>query len=162
MCIDDLEDPEFSDILGGTFEDEHLCEVVDQALVGTEEADAEAIDHDLLGIDAAYDDKGVSGHLMDDEDVVCAEQDLFDDLPLPGKAVKERERKAKWVALPRRARMSIRRLHRNSNIYQSRRWYKFYAPQNVVRGKSMQPRRTAVPSVTHAQSLDAKAVSIQP
>eukprot|EP00973_Karenia_brevis_P064925 9016630-Karenia_brevis.AAC.1 len=38
---------------------------------------------------------------------------MLDQLPLPGNPVSEQERKARWMALPRRAKVEIRRLHRN-------------------------------------------------
>ena len=41
------------------------------------------------------------------------EQYLLERIPLPGDPTGERDRKAKWLALPRRARIAIRRLHRN-------------------------------------------------
>ena len=53
-CIDDLKDAELADILEGIAEDEHLSKVVDQALVGLDEADAEVIDRDVLGTDGLY------------------------------------------------------------------------------------------------------------
>ena len=40
-----------------------------------------------------------------------AEQQLLDEMPLPGFPVQEVERRAKWAAIPRRARAAIRRLH---------------------------------------------------
>ena len=39
------------------------------------------------------------------------EQQLLDEMPLPGFPVQEAERRAKWAAIPRRARAAIRRLH---------------------------------------------------
>ena len=44
------------------------------------------------------------------------EAELLEELPLPGNPVAERERKAKWLELPRRARIAIRRLHRNMRL----------------------------------------------
>ena len=38
---------------------------------------------------------------------------MLDELPLPGYPKTEQERRSKWLALPRRARVAIRRLHRN-------------------------------------------------
>jgi hypothetical protein len=48
--------------------------------------------------------------VLDDFD---KEQEMLEALPLPGNPQSEQERKAKWLALPRRARIAIRRLHRN-------------------------------------------------
>ena len=39
--------------------------------------------------------------------------ELLEEMPIPGNPKQEQERKAKWLALPRRARIAIRRLHRN-------------------------------------------------
>ena len=47
------------------------------------------------------------------EEEIDREAELLEELPLPGNPKQERERKAKWLALPRRARIAIRRLHRN-------------------------------------------------
>ena len=46
-------------------------------------------------------------------DLVDKENDLLDQLPLPGNPTGEQQRKAKWLALPRRARLAVRRLHRH-------------------------------------------------
>ena len=57
---------------------------------------------------------------IDDEDIgmdqiedAGAEQDMLDNLPLPAATKDEAARKKAWMALPRRARVAIRRLHRN-------------------------------------------------
>ena len=42
-----------------------------------------------------------------------AEQDLLESIPLPGNPVSEQQRKKLWLSLPRRARLAIRKLHRN-------------------------------------------------
>ena len=44
---------------------------------------------------------------------VDEEQDMLDKIPLPGNPTGEQQRKKAWLALPRRARIAIRRLHRN-------------------------------------------------
>ena len=41
------------------------------------------------------------------------EADLLEQIPLPGHPESVRERLASWLRLPRRARVAIRRLHRN-------------------------------------------------
>ena len=41
------------------------------------------------------------------------EEEMLEALPLPGNPQTEKDRKAKWLLLPRRARIAIRRLHRN-------------------------------------------------
>ena len=50
---------------------------------------------------------------MDNVDDVDAEQDMLDSLPLPASTKSEAERKKAWLGVPRRARVAIRRLHRN-------------------------------------------------
>ena len=41
------------------------------------------------------------------------EADLLEQMPLPGHPESEKERLASWLRLPRRARVAMRRLHRN-------------------------------------------------
>ena len=41
------------------------------------------------------------------------EADLLEQMPLPGQPEAEKERLASWLRLNRRARVAIRRLHRN-------------------------------------------------
>ena len=48
-----------------------------------------------------------------DEEEVFEEDDMLDAIPLPGNPKNEKERKEKWMQLPRRARIAIRRLHLN-------------------------------------------------
>ena len=50
---------------------------------------------------------------MDNVDDVDAEQDMLDSLPLPAATKSEADRKKAWLGVPRRARVAIRRLHRN-------------------------------------------------
>ena len=50
------------------------------------------------------------GDVLDEAD---READLLEQIPLPGHPESEKERLASWLRLPRRARLAIRRLHRN-------------------------------------------------
>ena len=106
--VDDLEEVEFADILSGLAEAHHIDRCVDAAFVGTEEAAAEA---DKNPIDGCY---GPEDYAQDAETIrVDEEADLLDQIPLPGNPTSEQARKKMWLALPRRARITIRRLHRN-------------------------------------------------
>jgi hypothetical protein len=105
-CTEDLNEAEFADVLAGLAETHHLDKCVDAAFAGTEEAAAEAIPID--GIFGREDE--ATGDPVDDVD---AEQDMLDQIPLPGNPITEQQRKKAWLALPRRARITIRRLHRN-------------------------------------------------
>ena len=115
---DNLQEAEFADISGGIAETQHLDKVVDNAFVGTEEAEAERdvlnIDgvRDVLNIDGVLDDGDVAQQ-VDDDAAIDDEEELLEKIPLPGNPVTEQERKKKWMVLPRRARIAIRRLHRN-------------------------------------------------
>ena len=62
------------------------------------------------------DDVADSGDATVDADTTKAadeEADLMDKMPLPGFPEKEKERRKLWLGIPRRARVAIRRLHRN-------------------------------------------------
>ena len=50
---------------------------------------------------------------MDSVEDADAEQDMLDSLPLPAATKSEADRKKAWLGVPRRARVAIRRLHRN-------------------------------------------------
>ena len=81
---------------------------VDAAFVGTAGAAAEP---DSPGIDGIF---GPEDEAKEDPtDVHDDEQDLLEKIPLPGNPKSEQQRKKIWLALPRRARIAIRRLHRN-------------------------------------------------
>ena len=105
-CVEDLDEVQFADIMGSIAETHHLDRVVDTAFVGTEEADAERVPIDAI-------DEEKDRAMQDNADAYDDEQDLLERIPLPGDPTSERDRKMKWLALPRRARIAIRRLHRN-------------------------------------------------
>ena len=107
-CTDDLTEVPFADVLAGLAESHHLDKCVDAAFAGTEEAAAEA---EPKIIDAVYghEDEGSA----DPADLHDEEQELLEKIPLPGNPTNEQQRKKLWLALPRRARIVIRRLHRN-------------------------------------------------
>ena len=48
----------------------------------------------------------------EDQDI-DADAELLEEIPLPGHPSEERKRREQWLKLPRRARVAIRRLHRN-------------------------------------------------
>jgi hypothetical protein len=107
-CTDDLEEPEFADVLAGLAEAHHMDKCVDAAFVGTEEAAAEP---KTPGIDGIFGPEDLGKE--DPADVHDDEQDLLERIPLPGNPQSEQQRKKIWLSLPRRARIAIRRLHRN-------------------------------------------------
>ena len=107
-CTDDLEETQFADVLAGLAESHHLDKCVDAAFVGTEEAAAETEAPVIDGIFSPEDEAKA-----DPKDVFDDEQDLLEKIPLPGNPTAEQERKKIWLSLPRRARITIRRLHRN-------------------------------------------------
>ena len=49
---------------------------------------------------------------LNDTEAFDDEQDLLDKIPLPGNPVSEQQMKQKWLSLPRRGRIAVRRLHR--------------------------------------------------
>ena len=77
---------------------------------GTEEDQAEQHDHgtiDEVQVDQDMEQGGVAREEAD------READLLDPMPLPCHPESEKARLASWLRLPRRARIAVRRLHRN-------------------------------------------------
>lgn len=99
---------QFADYLSGIAEAHHIDKCVDAAFVGAEEASAE---RDKF-VDGIFDKEDESIQ-VDDEEAYDEEDEMLDKIPLPGNPKNERERKEKRIQLPRRARIAIRRLHRN-------------------------------------------------
>ena len=106
--VDDLTEVQFADVLSGLAEAHHLDKCVDEAFVGTEEASAET-ETPIIDAVIGPEDRATA----DPEEVHDEEQDLLDKIPLPGNPTTEAKRKKLWLSLPRRARIIIRRLHRN-------------------------------------------------
>ena len=106
-CVEDLEETEFADVIREIAEELHLDKSMHQAFVGTEESAAEPIS---IPIDSVEDDVEIE---IDSTNITDKEADLLDAMPLPGYPKSGQERRTKWLALPRRARIAIRRLHRN-------------------------------------------------
>ena len=79
-----------------------------QAFVGTEENAAEPNGEP---IDSVEDDVEIA---IDSTNITDKEADLLDAMPLPGYPKSEQERRTKLLALPRRARIAMRLLQRNS------------------------------------------------
>ena len=108
FCIDHLNEVTFIDIVRCIAEEYHLDCSIHNAFAGTEEGAMEqntSIDGVDDSLDQALD--------MDPVAQVDQEAELLEAIPLPGHPIKERERRRKWAQLPRRARITIRRLHRN-------------------------------------------------
>jgi len=97
-------EPEFA----GLAESHHMDKCVDAAFAGTEEAAAES-ETKVIDTSTGPEDEAK----VDPTEQVDEEQDLIDKIPLPGNPQSEAQRKRAWLALPRRARITIRRLHRN-------------------------------------------------
>jgi hypothetical protein len=107
-CTDDLQETQFADVLAGLAESHHMDMCVDAAFVGTEEFSAETDPRIIDGIFGPEDEaKTDPAETFDDE------QDLLERIPLPGNPQSDQQRKKIWLSLPRRARIAIRRLHRN-------------------------------------------------
>ena len=96
-CVDDLG----ADVLGAIAEDQHS---------GTEEDQAEQRDQGTIDEVLGDQDMEGGGNALEEAD---READLREQMPLPGHPESEKERLASWLRLPRRARVAIRRLHRN-------------------------------------------------
>ena len=107
--VDDMDDLRFAVVLAGIAESHHFDKCVHMAFVGTTEAKEESEET----IDGIFGEDDEAQMLAGDEENVDEEEELLHRVPLPGNLPKESERKVKWLALPRRARIAIRRLHRN-------------------------------------------------
>ena len=106
--MDGLETIELSEVLGAIAEDPHLTRCAQVCFASTEEDQAEQHDHD----------QGTIAEVQEDQDMeeggdALEEGDLLEQIPLPGHPESEKERLTSWLRLPRRARVAIRRLHRN-------------------------------------------------
>ena len=118
--VNDLETIEFADLLGTIAEDQHLTRCAQVCFAGTEEDQAEQ--HDQGTIDEVLGDQDVEGG-GDALEKADREADLLEQMPLPGRPESEKERLAPWHRLPRRARVAVRRLHRNLRKKLSCKWY---------------------------------------
>ena len=109
-CVEDFDSVIFADMLGGIAETHYLDKCVVSAFVGTAEESAEHDDDVMDAIESPVDSRDPDPDILE---LVNKENDLLDQLPLPGNPTGEQQRKAKWLALPRRARLAVRRLHRH-------------------------------------------------
>ena len=108
--VEDLEAVEFADVVGPIAEDHHLTRCAQVCFTGTEEDQAERHDHGTIDEVLGDQDMEGGGDVLDEAD---READLLEQIPLLGHPESEKERLASWLRLPRRARVAIRRLHRN-------------------------------------------------
>ena len=106
----DLEAVEFADVLGAIAEDHHLTRCAQVCFTGAEEDQAERHDHGTIDEVLGDQDMEEGEDVLDEAD---READLLEQIPLPGHPESEKERPPSWLRLPRRARVAIRRLHRN-------------------------------------------------
>ena len=112
-CVDDVDCEGFAEALLHHVEELHLDSCVDTAFAGSIEEDAEIqLEQSQIPIDAPgdVDLQQTPADVLQEHDL---EQEMLDQLPLPGNPRTEAERRRKWLALPRRARIAIRRMHRN-------------------------------------------------
>ena len=108
--MDNLETVEFVDVLGAIAEDQHLTRCAQVSFTSTEEDQTEQRDQET--IDDVLGDQDMEGG-EDALEEADREADLLEQMPLPGHPESEKERLASWLRLPRRARVAVRRLHRN-------------------------------------------------
>ena len=105
-CTDDLEE-QCADVLAGAAESRRMGRRVDTVFAGTEEERAERGDNPIGAVVSSEDEAPA-----DVAQEVDKGAESLEALPLPGKP-KGQDRKVKWLAVPRRARVAIRRLRRN-------------------------------------------------
>ena len=108
--MDILETLELADVLGVIAEDQHLTRCAQVCFTGTEEDQAEQHGHGTIDEVLGDQDFERGGDALEEAD---READLLEHMPLPRHPKSEKERLASWLRLPRRARIAIRRLHRN-------------------------------------------------
>ena len=89
---------------------QHLTRCAQVCFAGTEEDQAEQ--HDQGTIDEVLGEQDVEegGDALEKAD---READLLEQMPLPGHQSQRKNVLASWLRLPRRARVAVRRLHRN-------------------------------------------------
>ena len=97
---------EFADLLGTIAEDQDLTRCAEVCFAATEDDSAEQHDQGTIDEVLEHQDVEEGGDALE-------EADLLEQMPLPGHPESEKERLASWLRLPRRARVAIRRLHRN-------------------------------------------------
>ena len=118
---DDIVESEFVDVMTDWVVQDHMDKSMASAFVGTEEDNEERSAWTEKGSSSSsssspIDDVADSGDATVDADTTKAadeEADLMDKMPLPGFPENEKERRKLWLGIPRRARVAIRRLHRN-------------------------------------------------
>ena len=108
--VDDLETVEFADVLGAIAEEQHLTRCAQVCFTVDEEDQAEQRDQATTDEVLGDQDLEEGRDALEEAD---READLLEQMPLLGHPESERERLASWLRLPRRARVAIRRLHRN-------------------------------------------------
>ena len=108
--VGDLETVEFMDVLGAIAEDQHLTRYAQVCFTVTEEDQAEQHDHGTIHEVLGDQDTERGGDAPEEAD---REAELLEQVPLPGHPESEKERLASWLCFPRRARLAIRRSHRN-------------------------------------------------
>jgi hypothetical protein len=111
-CVEHTEDPSFGDLLKGIAEDSRIDGLCSAAFAGSLEEEDEPKEA-KVPIDGIQGDDDIGPGSMDNADERDLEADMLEQLPLPGYPQKEQERRKKWLEIPRRTRIAIRRLHRN-------------------------------------------------
>ena len=109
--VEDLETVEFADVLGAIAEGQDLTRSAQECFTGTEEDQAEQRDHGSIDEVLGDQDMAQGGDVLEEAERAA---DLLEQMPLPRHPESEKERLAFWLRLPRRARVAIRRLRRNS------------------------------------------------
>ena len=106
----DLETLEFAAVLGAIAEDQHLTRCAPVCFTGTGEGHAEQRDQGTIDEVLGDQDREEGGDALEEAD---READLLEQMPLLDHPESEKERLVSWLRLLRRARVAIRRLHRN-------------------------------------------------
>jgi hypothetical protein len=86
-----------------------MWEVAEEALFAfpAEAAEEELLERDSVFFDEAVDDEDVGDGAAE---ILRQEQEMLGELPLPGTLEHEKDRRKKWLTLPRPARAAIRRM----------------------------------------------------
>ena len=114
MTIEDLQSERFQELMVDVIKEAELQSLSRVCFVAEDKTE-ELLERDevLDAVDSDDEEYFKATRLPTEvEDALIKEEELLEEIPLPGFPTHELERKKKWLKIPRRARTAIRRMHR--------------------------------------------------